>query len=325
MTRTLKPEIDIQNIFYCLTVLVIHLLSGPLADLPYMGFWYNVCFYIQRPMFAAVFGFIFLSAQKSFLTSNKTSIWSYYAKRIKSIIIPYIVAVFATWLVFYKNEGILMFPKLLLNGRAGAQFYFVLVISQFYLLVPLLKRIINKINIKTILIVSFIINLLTVLFFSTNDFCDRIFLRYIFCYSLGIIAGVYYSEFNSFILKHKLLITLMFFITLAGELAGVSSYISGKISYTAQQLISMLYMPCAVLFFVLLAKKASEFIKPRKFLNAINKNSYHIFLWHVLVLTMTEWYMKGAGILRVSHLFIGKTASLILLIAFITLIRSKRR
>lgn len=325
MTKSLKSEIDIQNIFFCITVLIIHLLSGPLAGLPYKGLWYNICFYIQRPMFASVFGFIFLSGQKSFLSGSKVKAVPYYLKRIRTIIIPYIIAVFVTWLMFYKNDGLMMFFKLLINGRAGAQFYFVLVISQFYLLVPFLKRIVDKISPKKLLTISFILNFLTVLFLSNNEYCDRIFLRYVFCYTLGIVAGTHYDKFNSFILKHKIPIIIMFFISMLAELIGVTAYLNGLISYTTQQLISMLYMPLAVLFFSLLALMASGYIKIGKILGAINKNSYHIFLWHVLILTATEWYLKGAGILRVSHLFIGKIVSLILLIAVITLIRRKRR
>lgn len=174
MIKDLKSEIDLQNIFFCITVLVIHLLSGPIAELNYGGFWHTVCFYIQRPMFFAVYGFIFLSGQKSFLSTKKEKVLHYYKKRFKTIVVPYIIAVLVTWMFFYRQDGILALFKFLLNGRAGAQFYFVIVIVQFYIIVPLLKVVMKRISPKIMLTAAFAINIIAVFLLSDTEYCELI-------------------------------------------------------------------------------------------------------------------------------------------------------
>lgn len=288
-------EIKLQNVVYCLFVVAIHLFTAEILQIP-------IFFFIQRFLFVAIFGFIFLSGMKQFLHINDKNIFTYYKTRFKKVFLPYIIAVVVYWIVYKlfncTEVSFIELPFNILFGNLASHFYFIIAISQLYILTPLLNVIIQKYNKKLILCVSFFMTIITALFFCKYSVYNRLFSRYIFCYVCGCYAGRYYDNFLNKILKYKRYIYATFIATLVIELSEAYLLRLGLVSLVAQQIITTLYMPIAILFIYsvsfMLSKKFPA--QNTKLINIIDRNSYLIYLYHTLPIFFADRILEWIGI-----------------------------
>ncbi|BBH19544.1 acyltransferase [Paenibacillus baekrokdamisoli] len=147
-----RPKIDHIELFRglaILAVLLIHVTSYPIILLPMHSTLYPLYHIVNTFSHFAVPAFIFLSALGMFYQyddTRKPNWYSFYFKRFKVIIIPYVLWSFFYYaLVFYFSrksltEGSLSYFKGLLIGSNYAHLYFIIIIVQFYLLFPLIHR-----------------------------------------------------------------------------------------------------------------------------------------------------------------------------------------
>ena len=93
MSQKRKPEISVQNIFFCMLVIFIHIISYAVSSFLPNTISYNLVMIPWRLASFVVPGFIMLSGVKLFLTGNHSiSYFEYLRKRFFSIIIPYIIS-----------------------------------------------------------------------------------------------------------------------------------------------------------------------------------------------------------------------------------------
>ena len=137
-------NVSLMNIFMCFCVVAIHLTSYPVTNFDQNSIWFKVVFIINRMVRFAVPCFVFLSGYKlqRRYDEKDINIKEFYLKRIKKIIIPYIICYTAHFLYFYSKEWVTKesFFSGLITGSLSAQFYFVIFIVQLYLLFPLIKK-----------------------------------------------------------------------------------------------------------------------------------------------------------------------------------------
>ena len=308
-----KNEISIINVLFCLIVVLIHLISKPISSLsmetalykPYTALWRASSFVVQ--------GFIFLSGVKTFLGNRREGYIKFISKRIKTIIIPYVVAEFIYYMYFvyivkYFPFSIKEFSGYLVRGDIAAQFYFVVIIVQFYLLYPLWCRILDKVKpfyaIVGALVINavfgmyllFIVNALTG--FDAFHSYDKFFTTYIMYWVGGMYVGKYYDKFIGFIKKCGIWICVLAFV--AG-LADAALFLLMRYGYVRPlhlETVHSLYCSLMIMAVYFIAYKVKD--KPNIIISSLDKASYYIYLVHVLFIFVLDNVMEYFGLVIAS-------------------------
>lgn len=298
-----KNEISIMNVWLCLIVILIHLVSKPITELGSDTLLYKPFVIISRLSAFVVQGFIFLSGMKLFLNSRRKAYASFMINRIKLILIPYIAAVFIYYLYFVYIEkyfpfSIKDFGLYLIRGDLAAHFYFVIAIMQFYLLYPL-WRILSEKRPVYILIISTVITvvmglygdyLLNNIFHASFMYTDRIFTTYLIYWVAGMFAGKYYDSFIEFIKKHGAILILAAIVM--GAIDGLT-FLANKYS-----LISGLHLNALHAVYCIFAISALMSVSytlqniQNRLLQIIDRASYYIYLLHILFIFITDRYIN---------------------------------
>lgn len=327
-----KNEIELASVIFCAFVVVIHLLSQTVLELGGKTVSWRITYGFQRILFCAIYGFMFLSGLKSFLNSEKEfSPKRYYIGRFRRIILPYAVAILTYWVVLFVLGFAELKPDMLAQyfflGTLAAHFYFVIAIAQFYLLYPVTKRVLGLFKPRTILAVSAVINLVSVLLLCKNSFFNRLFVRYLFCYMLGAVIAIRYHSFKDMAKTHFGKIALVYIIALAAEEIAAYAYVGNDISFRLQQVITSIYMPAAVVFWFSLCVRlapAARIVHTAVF-KAISRNTYHIYLWHMLaILVVNSFLTDSEGFTVIGELGI-RTAVTLVSMAILVCIRNYRQ
>lgn len=162
--KRLKSEISVLNVLFCLMVIFIHITSYTIAALDAASPTVKVLHAFWRLCSCAVYGFIFLSGVKLFLKEDKDfSLKKFYVSRLKKIVLPYVVAVIFYYL-FEISRGYYEFSFkelgfFLLSGKIECHLYFVVIIIQFYLLMPLWQKLVSLKNKPLLLTGAFLLNI----------------------------------------------------------------------------------------------------------------------------------------------------------------------
>ncbi len=292
-----RSEISAQNVMYCLFVLVIHLLTPALLS-------HTWVFLFQRILFCAIFGFIFLAGVKSTLNGGKKSLAVYYKGRVLRVVLPYLVAT-ALYMCAYRifdipaasALGVGDYFSYAVCGNLTSHFYFVIALLQLYLITPAVTRAVRRFGCARALAVSLAASLCTALFFNGFSFYNRMFTRYLFCYVCGCCVGLNYDSFSSKIKKYRITITSAFVPLLVAELALALLFRRALISATLQQVFTMIYMPAAVLFVFCVfvgARSQETRLSQNRFLALLDRESYFIYLYHVLALQLADKLLSEA-------------------------------
>lgn len=294
-----KQELNILNVILCVFVIFIHA-SGAVISGPQDSFAYKMIFPFWNLATVAVPGFIFLSGLKSGLNATEFTLKSYgvfVVNKIKKIYIPYLLWVVLYYLWFI-SQGYFSFSafelfKYMLNGTLAAHFYFVIIIMQFYLLLPIILKVTDRYSSIIVLSVTFLITaiceqFLPTIIYEISDgklnfvYNDRLFLSYLFYYVFGVISAKNYEKFTE-ISKNKLVLTCSIIL-------GVLFCISYKSPfYNISKLVFCTFaIPCLIAF----SRKISCFkMFSTKAFKSINCATYNIFLSHLLIMQIIDTYV----------------------------------
>lgn len=292
-----KPEISYMNIFFCMGVILIHVLSDAVTALPHDTVIYMIVYNVWRMLSCAVPGFIFLSGLKLSLKPI-TDYKRFYLRRVTSVLIPYLVWMpvyyYFSWKWHYYPEiGVKDFFVKLIDGTSTAHFYFIIVILQFYIMMPLWQLITRKLPALPVLIVCAVITgwsqaWLPVIVENhgitlplTND---RLFINYLLSWACGCYCGAYYDRVSAFVKKLRYLIYAVFLILTAADLSFVH-YINttGEI-YLQLYYVNSAYAIAAIFAVMAIMTRISERVSMDGFISLLDQSSYYIYLVHLLVL-----------------------------------------
>ncbi|MCT8335414.1 acyltransferase [Leptospira sp. 85282-16] len=123
----------------------------------------------------------------------------YWISKLKNLVLPYTLASGFGYLVKYNHYNALEFIQFYFLGKVFAPFYFVPLLIQFYLLFYLFDKLLsNKLFSKSLLLISFLLNLSSNLgFFDSilpKEYHAISILNYIFFFILGIYIGLSNEE-----------------------------------------------------------------------------------------------------------------------------------
>lgn len=223
--RIEKQEIDLMNVFLCLLVVFIHVVSEAVSCLRIESWQFLIIYIPQKLASFVVYGFIFLNGIKLFLKgAAKIDFVNYFKGRIRKIILPYLIGVVIYYLYFiYKGYFTFSITALfhhIITGDLVGHFYFMIIIIQFYLLFPLFRKLVKEIHPAVGITIAFLITFLFTRYLPAwipgFQYNDRLFTTYLFYWIVGAYVGSYYEKVGNMLSKRNIRIALcLLFIGIA--------------------------------------------------------------------------------------------------------------
>ena len=308
-------EVSVFEFFLCMFVILIHVLSEGVNYFPKGSVLSIVFFAVTRLTTFAVPAFIFTSALKLFYKygERKFSYPTFLLDRIRKIYLPYIIMVIIYYIVFVYAFHIYDFNpvsliKYILNGDLSAQFYFVVLIMQFYLLMPM-WILISKYK-------SFIFHGIIVLIAivcsvgfrvaAPSEYANKIFPSYLVFWVLGMYVGMYYNQFLRLLSKYRLVIYAGWLVF--AVIHCVTSYMEygGIINNSLSPLIVIIFCLFSTFGFYQYAYGLTQSLESRGkgFFISISGASYNIYLVHCLIITSTLEILNNINISNILTRFL---------------------
>lgn len=315
-------ELSILNVFFCLLVVLIHVLSHPVVSLDKMSWQYGLALAVQRLSFVAVFGFFFLSGVKLTLPrSEHRTLGTYWLGRVKSVLLPYLLAAAVHYLYFIVIGWYTFDPGFFLKetalGTLSAHFYFVVTLLQFILLAPAFQALARRFSPVFLLPLAVAATLLSSVYLSTVlklfrpgiylPYIDQVaFTSYLVYYLAGCCAGEHYNRFLALLKENRPLLTAcaLFF----GAADGILSVLafSGRQDIPYLGLVHTLYMLSAIPALYSCAARARPLGQGRwaGLFRRVDRASYLIYLYHSLSITVFNSVAARLGITRTGTLLV---------------------
>ena len=333
-----KNEILRMNVLLCLLVVFIHVSAEPVSLLQKLSWQYLAVFVPWRLAAFATQGFIFLSGLKLMLSGGSGSFLKYLARRLRRVLVPYLVWNLIYYFYFmsrgYFSFDIQRLSGYVLRGDLVSPFYFVIIIVQFYILFPICRALVrSRVPAAAVLIACAALTLYFNLFMpriifqiSGRSFAynDRLFTTYLFFWMAGCYAGAHYGKFCALLKKKKGLICTLW-VSLAALDAGLGwLHFTGVQRIPGLEIIHYFYVISAIFFFYLVMLLRTE--KRYKLSAAaqnIDRASYSIYLFHVLIINLANEWIAGAGITRISESYMLRAAIVYVSVIVICVIWNK--
>lgn len=321
-----KERIDETNIIRaiaCLAVIMIHITAEPITTLQKGSIHSMIFTLINRSLRFTTPTFIFLSGLTLFYSyeSRNLKYNTFLKKRFSSTLIPYFLWS-VVYFLFYYSRGIYslspkMFVENLLLAKMSYHLYFILIITQFYILFPLFLNGYKKLNPHLILIVSLVANLLF-LRYGYSTYSDRFFMSYIFFFSYGCYVAKYISYYKKTAIKLKYVFALAYGgVSIYDSYLFYQYYIWNKpVSTFLTHITWILIMVFGTFFFTGLAIGIREKHKRiNSTFTTIAQSSYYVYLAHPLVLTISNYLLLKLGIYSIT----GRTILNVVVVYTVTL------
>lgn len=311
--RERRSEISFLNVLFCLLVIFIHIISYAVSSFKSGSISYNIAMFPWRSASFVVQGFVMLSGLKLFLTGKDNMPYAKWLKiRFKSIVIPYAVC-FAVYYVFYMIVydyplDVIFILKQFTTGNLVCHLYFIPIMVQFDLLMPLWKRIINSCSPAIVIPFCILFSQIFEIYLPemvricfpnyTFIYNDRLFTTYLAMYIIGCYIGKNYDCFVKLLKDNFKTVCVCFGLTI--PLFVYYTYLAfNYIAYIpfANQIHS-LYVFCVIFFVYGLSLKFAPKIMPKiKLIKKTDAVSYDIYLWHMLFLLGTNYLIEKMGIM----------------------------
>ena len=310
-------ELNYMNALGCLLVILIHVFSiGVVRAEP--SSWQGALVYLPWQLAnCAVPIFLFTGAAKMSLQFGGESLtwkryWKYIRQRFWKVYVPYALWTIAYCLVYLHFQMIECSPyqlfRHLLEGTISAQFYYIIFLMQFYLLLPVWVFIIRKISAflalsGALMLALFMVQLPSLLQTMGIDFpyTNRIFIKYILFWVVGLYVGKHYEAVYRFIKEKRMnpalsLCFVLGFIAIAYLRFATQTH-SFEINYI--KLIADILSIFLILYACLRVKEKSLL---QRALHFIHQSSLFVFLSHCLFLEVATFLLYSANIYQLAVL-----------------------
>lgn len=297
-----KTELDILNVFLCVLVVFIHAASEAVTGLPASAPMFLPLCILWKAATVAVPGFLFVSGIKlglSLKNQNKNYI-SFLGNKLLKIYLPYVLYVLLYYIYFvseqyFEFEISALFSYIFI-GDLTAHFYYIVILMQFFILMPILKKWVETTHPAFLLTASLLITLLFGQFLPdilraisggkiNLEYNDRIFSSYLFYYVFGMLAGHRYNAFLAFLKENKkgIIGFGVFVLLLNTVLYGIerTNGIYFGFAYLLQTVYCVGILPLLMLIAVSVSKgKAFQ----SKLFETANGATYSVYLLHLLIM-----------------------------------------
>ena len=316
-----KRELNYMNAIACLFVILIHVLSLGISSAERTSWQAAVIYFPWRLSAFVVPMFLYTGAVKmarQFMDREVTmkEYGQYFLHRIQKIYIPYVLWTVLYYLSFMKIDfvhgNLKEFLSYLLIGNLASPFYYIIIIMQFYFLMPLWIWMIKHLSAYLAIGISLLITVcmqqssyILSLFGLTFAYTDRIFPTYIIFWTVGLYVGKYYESIvPTFTGKLGQIIGGVVIVLCAGL---------AYVQYTGRAL--GLYMAdvkmVADLLSIMFVHSVSLQLThaPNGVQNVLQKlyeSSFFVYLSHCLFLTLGTYYLQLFGVGKLTVLLAAR-------------------
>ena len=312
-----KTELPWLNVLFCAMVLWSHCCAHPLSTLDRSSWAFQALYLLQRLSYVSVYGFFLLSGLKLTLPRRREAPpLDYYAKRMRSVFLPYVLAVLIYYLWFvvclhYFHFSWADFAGYVVRGDLSSHFYFVVGLFQFVLLAPLLKWAVR--HWSPALLLPFAMGVTWLSAFSLRPllesifpglgfaYSDRVFTTYLFYYLAGCCIGQNYEGFLSAVRSAGGLIAGLFLVFTAADVYFPWRSLVQGWDLSFLEPIHQLYLMSAILACFWAATRLPPALPG--WLAKVDGASFLIYLYHCLAIFLFDYLAGRLGVHRVSTLF----------------------
>lgn len=303
-------ELDYVRFIACLAVMIVHVTATGVTGYIHGSFPHLAVLLVNRSLKYTTPVFIFLSGVTSFYSYRQREFkyFSFLKRRLSKVLVAYFLWCIIYYAVYiklgYYGWDIKFFIKNVLQGTMSYHLYFVIIIVQMYIVGPVFYNLLRKSDKKiTILLVAAVITLLSAEFIRF-ELSDRLFLKYVVFYMLGIYVALEKDLFLSWIERHNKHVITAYVVT--GLAYTVVSYYDMIIS----TYVWFIYSVVSVFFVYYAGQVMKEvFRKNYSFIKLFGQSSYYIYLMHPLVLTLMILFAENNGILSITKRLILYSAT----------------
>lgn len=293
-----------------LAVILIHTTTRTLeaSNFNLVGFswtlFLNQAVRFAVPLFIMISGFVLETSKR------EESYWSFIKRRFSKIFIPYIFWSLFYYFFVYNNNGDSL-VKVFLTGNASYQLYFIPALLVFYLVFPLLHKLVHRVPNAIIFTIISVVGLALlyknyyIKAFDLGDEINAMILSFVY-FAIGVLAANNKDSIGKIVNKLKLYLSvptifLAFYIFWEGK----SRYLltGNYLSYYSQWRPSVFFYS---LFIGLTFYYLFEHTKFRdSFVSRFSKHSFFAFFVHVSVLEMV-WKFVGSRMFYITDIVGGK-------------------
>lgn len=319
-----SKELNHFNAISCLCVILVHVLSIGITSLERESIQLFIIYFPWRISAYVVPAFLFSGAIKmafSFESEESENYFSYILKRFLKIYLPYCLWVVVYYLYFLKlgwvEKSFSALLKYIFIGDLSAQFYYVVIVMQFYLLLPLWKLIVKKVPFYISITVSGLITVFMYRFDGliahleiTFEHRSRLFVTYLVFWIIGLYVGRYYDKIKESLIKYKASILLSFIPVVAITYLLWWQYSKWLYIFDGDYLkffTDILTIFVLLTLCIILENSNLTFIK--KTLSFIHNASFSVFLSHCLVLQITTTLLQRFGVTDIGTLILARAFS----------------
>lgn len=288
-----------MNIAMCVLVIFIHIASWTLPDMDRSSAKYVALMLPWRLSAFVVQGFLFLSGVKLFSLKKPFGYPEFIKGRFLKVYLPYVLWVFVYYAFFiYLGWYKFSFEHLgiyILLGTLCSHFYYIIIAMQFYLLMPLFKWLVSKINGIWLCVVSVVITA-AVKAFVHFTYDDRVFFTYLCYFVIGAVVGANYEKAKVLLKKYAYIVFALFF---------AFAFLDGYFTYRAEvkgmwlryfEVLHLFYCLSAILSLYLISLYIFEKREMPKILSLIDRSTFGIYLSHVLFIYVANNLLYRFGI-----------------------------
>ena len=310
---TRRTELDYINAAACLCVILIHVLSYGIGGYGPQSWQAAVIYFPWRLAGFVVPAFLFTGAVKMALFFGDRKITAgvylhYIWERILHIYFPYVIWAAVYYLYLY-SAGYMQgsFSELTAGifwGSLSGQFYYIVIVMQFYLLMPLWIRLVRRVPFFVSLCVSIFLTMIALrfsnflrLFDFSFAYADRMFLPYLVFWILGIYAGAHYDRMTESIRRIGAGTGAVFCLcVLSGTLLAYGNYSRGILLIDQDFLKLVTDIMSILLIWAVCIRIRGKKRRTGKLLAKINRASYQVYLSHCLFLTAVTDVLAGYAV-----------------------------
>ncbi len=313
-----RIELDYMNGIACLLVVLIHVLSIGIERADRTTVFAALMYFPWRLSAFVVPMFLFTGAVKMALQFRDTEItpggyFRYILRRVRKIYLPYVLWVIIYYAAFlhigYVRGSAGELLSYLFIGNLASPFYYIVIVMQFYFLMPLWMFIVRKTPFSLAIAGSVLITIcsqrlgyILQRFSVTFLYSDRIFTSYLFFWVLGLFAGADYEKAFRFRLKT------------AGEKIGcavivlmcaVPAFLLYRGVDLSLPMIEVKMIADALSIFLLhsfCSSLTSAGAPVQAVARRLGEDSFLVYLSHCLFLTLLTYHMQRLGFIKLSVL-----------------------
>ena len=284
--------LDYLRVIACFSVIFVHVSAIGIVSFESGSIYHKIIIFLNRLFKYTTPVFLFLSGITSFYSYRikEYNYLDFLKRRLKTVVVPFFVwSVIYYILLIYSGAysfNLLSFLKNLILGNMSYHLYFIPILLQMYFLSGIINFAFKKANSNIVLFSALIINILSIE--MSFMFSDRIFLKYIFFYVLGVYFTKETLNFLKFSKKYYRLVFLVFL--LSTFFYSVFYYLS---RYNLMDYVWIVFSISGIIFlFELSVRLERKYNVLNSKVRKLSKSTYYIYLIHPLILSFLTRIFK---------------------------------